>query len=369
MTWLNLMLHQIFVASIISPPATLFDFLPVESDELILAGLILFFSFIVTVYLTKRWINSAKAANLIGKDMNKPDYPLIPRSGGLVVAIVICFSLLLYIFMKTFSLVGTPSLHITEAFAISLTVLLAGFIGFIDDVLGWKKGLSQMQKVLLTIPIALPLTVLNVNQTVMVLPFIGNVDFGLLYPLLIIPVGIIGATNGFNLLAGYNGLETCMGLVIFAAFGFTGIIVGRLWIAFIAFIVYAALLAFLVFNWYPAKVFPGNSFTYAIGALIATLAILGNMERIAAWLFIPYFFEIILYFKARVIDRMGDVQAFAKAKEDGSLELPYEHIYDTTHLVIKVLKKIKGKVYERDVVIFIVILQVIVAATGMLLLL
>jgi UDP-N-acetylglucosamine--dolichyl-phosphate N-acetylglucosaminephosphotransferase len=348
--------------------ASFLDFLPVGFDELILAGLVLLFSFFATLFLTKKWIKSANATQLVGKDMNKPDYPLIPRSGGLVVAIVICFSLLIYIFFKTFSLVGTPSMHVVEVFAITATVLLAGFIGFIDDILGWKEGLTQLQKVLLTVPIALPLTVLNVNQTIIDLPFLGNVDLGMLYPLLFVPLGVIGSTNGFNLLAGYNGLEAGMGLVIFAVFGFTGLLVGRLWIALIAFIVYGCLLAFLAFNWYPAKVFPGNSFTYAIGALIATLAILGNMERIALWLFVPYFLEILLYLRARV-EGMGDVQAFAKVNKDGSLELPYEHIYDTTHLAIWVLKRLKEKVYERDVVLFLIVVEALFAISGVILLL
>jgi len=345
------------------------DFLLVDINELILAGLILLFSFVLTVFLTRRWIRSAKAAKLVGKDMNKQDYPSIPRSGGLVVAIVICFSLLFYIFLKTFSLLGTPSTHIVEVFAISATVLLAGFIGFIDDVLGWKEGLTQLQKVLLTVPIALPLTVINAGQSIIQLPILGNVDLGMLYPLLVVPLGVIGATNGFNLLAGYNGLEAGMGLVIFAVFGFTGLYVGKLWIAFIAFIVYACLLAFLAFNWYPAKVFPGNSFTYAIGALIATLAILGDMERIALWLFMPYFLEILLYFRARVIDKMGDVQAFAKPNKDGSLEMPYKKVYDTTHFAIWFLKRVKGKVYERDVVLFLIAVQALIAISGVILLL
>ncbi len=340
------------------------DFLFVDIDKLVLAGIILMFSFGLTLFLTKRWIRSAKAAKLVGKDMNKHNYPSIPRSGGLVVAIVICFALLIYIFLKTFSLVGSTSVHVVETFAITATVLLAGFIGFIDDVLGWKEGLTQLQKVLLTIPIALPLTVLYVDQTVI----LGNVDLGLLYPLLIVPLGVIGSTNGFNLLAGYNGLEASMGLVIFAVFGFTGLLVVKLWIALIAFVVCACLLAFLAFNWYPAKVFPGNSFTYSIGALIATLAILGNMETIAVWLFIPYFLEILLYFRARVIDKMGDVQAFAKPNKDGSLEMPYKKVYDTTHFAIWFLKKVKGKVYERDVVLFLIAVQALIAISGVILL-
>ena len=347
--------------------SSFFNNLLLQTNELIIAGIILLLSFFTTVFLTKKWIKSAQAANLHGKDMNKPDKPLVPRSGGLIVAIVVCFSLLIYVFLKTFSMLGTPQTHVVEAFAISSTILLAGFIGFIDDILGWKTGLGQLQKIFLTIPIALPLTVLNVNNTIMVIPFLGAVELGNLYPLLIVPLGIIGATNGFNLLAGYNGLETSMGLVIFATFGLTSILVGQLWIALICMIVYASLLGFLAFNWYPAKVFPGNSFSYAIGALIGTLAILGNMERIAVWLFMLYFLEILLYLRARFIDKQGDVQAFAKVNDDGSLELPYAHIYDTTHLAIWVLKKLKTKVYEKDVVLFIVAIQVVIAVLGLLL--
>ena len=345
------------------------DFIPVEFDELFLAGLILLFSFGLTILLTKKWITSAKASNLVGKDMNKPDKPLIPRSGGIIVTIVICFSLLFYIFMKRFALIGIASTNIIEVFAISVTVLLAGFIGFIDDILGWKDGLGQLQKILLTIPIALPLIVINAGTSTINLPILGDIDLELLYPLLVVPLGVIGSTNGFNLLAGYNGLETGMSLVIFAVFGFTGLITKNLWIALVSFIVYASLLGFLAFNWYPAKVFPGNSFSYSIGALIATLAIMGNMERIALWLFMPYLLEILLYFKARIIDKMGDVQAFAKPNLDSSLELPYEHLYDTTHIAIWMLKKVKTKVYERDVVLFLIIVQILIGISGMLLLL
>ena len=105
------------------PFLTFLDTLLIEIDEMFLVGIILLFSFFVTVFLTKRWTNSAKTAKLLGKDMNNHDYPLIPRSGGLVVSIVICFALLIYVFLKTFSILGTPSTHVVEVFAISSTIL------------------------------------------------------------------------------------------------------------------------------------------------------------------------------------------------------------------------------------------------------
>ena len=338
-----------------------------KTDEVVLAVGILSVSFFSTFFLTKKWIKSTKDAKLLGEDLNKYEKTLVPESGGIAVALAVCFSLLIYIFLKRFY--WNTETHLIEAFAISATVLLAGFIGFTDDILGWKRGLTQFQKFLLTIPIALPLIVINAPNTVMTLPFFGLVDFGLIYPLLLVPVGVIGATNGFNLLAGYNGLEAGMGLTIFTTFGVAGLIVEKYWVSLIAFIISASLLAFLYFNWCPAKVFPGNSFTYSIGSLIATVAILGNMERLAVWLFSLYFIEGLLYFRARAIDKAGDVQAFGNPNKDGSLEMPYEKIYDTTHFAIWLLKSVKKKVYEKDVVRFLLFVQFLVALLGIVLLL
>jgi UDP-N-acetylglucosamine--dolichyl-phosphate N-acetylglucosaminephosphotransferase len=339
-----------------------------EIGEIVLSAVVLALSFFITLFLTQRWIRSAKSAKLLGKDLNKYEKPLVPEAGGIAVALAVCFSLQIYIFLKTFRLLGTPETHIVETFAISAIVLLAGFIGFTDGILGWKRGLTQFKKVLLTIPIALPLMVINAGHSSMNLPFFGVVDFGRIYPLLLVPVGVIGATNGFNLLAGYNGLEAGMGLIIFTTFGVAGLIVGEYWISFLAFIVSASLLAFLYFNWYPAKVFPGDSFTYSIGSLVAAVAILGNMERLAVWLFFLYFIEGLLYFRARTIDKAGDVQAFGIPNEDGSLEMPYKKIYDTTHFAIWFLKKVKDKVYERDVVCFLLFVQFLIALSGIALL-
>jgi len=335
--------------------------------EIIATVSVLLVSFFCTLFFTQKWIKSTKKAKLLGKDLNKYKKPPVSESGGIAVALAICFSLLIYIFLKRFY--WETETHLVEAFAISATVLLAGFLGFTDDILGWKRGLTQLQKVLLTIPIALPLMVINAGRSVMDIPIFGLVDFGLIYPLLLVPVGVVGAANGFNMLAGYNGIEAGMGFIIFTTFGVTGLIVERYWISLIAFIVSASLLAFLCFNWYPAKVFPGNSFTYSIGALIAAVAILGNMEKLAVWLFSLYFIEGLLYFRAKVIDKAGDVQAFGNPNKDDSLEMPYEKVYDMTHFAIWLLKKVKKRVYERDVVCFLLFIQFVLALFGVLLLL
>ena len=116
-----------------------------------------------------------------------------------------------------------------------------------------------------------------------------------------------------------------------------------------------SLIGFYFFNKYPAKVFPGDILTYSIGALIAGIAILGNFEKIAVFMFSLYILETFLKIRGKL-----KKQSFGIPNEDGSLELPYKKIYGVTHLSIWILKKFKKKVYETDVVYFINSIQIII---------
>ncbi|MEM7825403.1 MAG: glycosyl transferase family 4, partial [Candidatus Aenigmatarchaeota archaeon] len=135
--------------------------------------LIISTSFLITFLLTKAWIKVAKKSKLVGKDLNKYHKPEIPEAGGIAFVIGTTFAILVYIFIKTFYLISTSNL--VEILAILLTLVLAGLLGFVDDILGWKKGLAQWQKPLLTIPIAIPLMVINAGNSTMNIPFFGQV--------------------------------------------------------------------------------------------------------------------------------------------------------------------------------------------------
>lgn len=288
--------------------------------------------------------------------MNKYKKKLVPESGGLVVIISIIISIFIYIFFKTFIL-KTDS-HLIEVFALSITLLLACFVGFIDDILGWKKGIPGWKRILITIPIAIPLMIINAGNSTMNLPFFGTIDFGLLFPLIIIPLGLIGATNGFNLLAGYNGLETGLGIIIISVLSFIAFINNQYWLTLIGGIIVISLIIFYCFNQFPAKIFPGDSLTFGIGASIACFAILGNMEKIALILFIPFIIEGILKTRSKF-----KADNFGRPRKDGSLRAPYRKNYSLTHITLKCLKKIKPshRVYEKNVTYSLIILEIIIA--------
>ncbi|OGI12563.1 hypothetical protein A3K64_01505 [Candidatus Micrarchaeota archaeon RBG_16_36_9] len=323
-----------------------------------LAYIVIPLSFIITFTALKRWIKSAKKIGMEGYDMNKLSKPKVVESGGVCVIFGISIAILSFVFIESFYF--NEKNNLLQIFTLLSSILMAGLIGFVDDVLGWKKGLKQWQKPLLTIPVAIPLMAINAGNSIMSLPFLGNFDFGILYSLIIIPVGLIGATNGFNMLAGYNGLESGMSIVILSTLGIKAYMSGIFWLTILIFSAVFSLVAFLKFNWYPAKIFPGNSLTYLVGAMIASFAILGDMEKTAIILFLPYFLTFAL--KARSRFR---AESFAKVGKDGGLSKPYKKFYDVTHVSLAILNKLKNKVSEKDVVLFIIGIEILISAIAL----
>jgi UDP-N-acetylglucosamine--dolichyl-phosphate N-acetylglucosaminephosphotransferase len=317
----------------------------------------IFLSFFCTYLFVPFWIRKAKQIGLVWEDMNKPKREKnVAGSGGITVVMGAMIGIFLYIAIQTFYFKTSDGISI-EIFAILSTLLLVSGIGLIDDLFGWKKGgLSKRSRIILIFLSAVPLMVINAGQSTVM-----GINFGILYPLLIIPLGVLGATTVFNFLAGFNGLETSQGIIILSALAIVTYITGSSWLAVVALCIVASLLAFYIFNANPAKVFPGDVLTYAIGASIAVIAILGDSEKIALFFFIPYFIEMILKLRGKL-----KKQSFGKPNKDGSLEMPYDKIYGLEHLAIFILKRVKPskKVYENDVVYLINGFQIVIILLG-----
>jgi len=79
------------------------------------------------------------------------------------------------------------------------------------------------------------------------------------------------SSNLTSRLAGFNGLEAGMGTMTCFALGIPCIILGRWGAALLAFLLSTAFIAFLKYNWYHAKVFPGDTGTL-ISPVYAVLA-------------------------------------------------------------------------------------------------
>ncbi len=291
-------------------------------------------SFVLCTMFLPAWIRVCSKLGLVWEDMNKFGHPKnVASSGGVVVIMSFVLGVLSYLALKTF-LFGGQSKAL-EIFALLTVILILGIVGLVDDLLGWKKGgLNMKIRLLLAVAASIPLVVINAGNHSMSLPIIGSVDFGILYPLFLIPLAVVGVSTTYNFLAGFNGLEAGQGILILSFLSFVSYVTGSAWLAIVGLCMVGALVGFWIFNKVPAKVFPGDVMTYGIGALIAGMAILGNFEKIAFVVFIPYILEV--FFKARGGLK---VHSFGVPRKDGTLGMPRGEIYGLEHLAIRVLGK------------------------------
>jgi UDP-N-acetylglucosamine--dolichyl-phosphate N-acetylglucosaminephosphotransferase len=313
----------------------------------------IFLGFLVAFFSLPIWIKRAKNVELTGKDINKVKGEEVAEAGGVCVIMGFIFGILSYIVVRTFYFKSYNDTM--EIFCLLSVILIISFVGFTDDILGWKIGLNKSSRILFLIFASLPLIAINAGQAV------GGTGLEIIYPLFLIPFGLVGASATFNFLAGYNGLEAGQGAIILFALSIVTYLTGNRWLSIIGLVMVASLVAFYIFNKYPAKVFPGDILTYSVGALIAMIAIFGNIEKIAIFFFIPYILETILKIRGKL-----KKESFAKVNEDGSLEMPYSKIYGLEHLAIYILKRIKPskKVYEKEVVYLINAFQILIVIIG-----
>ena len=314
-------------------------------------------SFLVTLAFLPSWIKRAVKAGISGRDLHKKDKEKIAEAGGMTFVAGFIFGALIYVSLKTFYF-QDPS-NLIEIFAILCSIILIALVGFTDDILGWKIGLRRRTRMLFVLVAAIPLMAINAGKSTIAIPFNGVTDIGLLYPILFIPIGILGATTTYNFIAGYNGLEAGQSIIMLLGLGFVAFFTGNPWLSIIALCAISALVAFLLYNYCPAKVFPGDSLTYTVGGLIAIMAIVGNFERIALFFFIPYIIETVLKSRGKLVK-----QSYGKLQEDGTLNVPYKKFYGLEHIAIYLLQKSGIKSTEKNVVHLLWIFQAIIIILG-----
>lgn len=311
--------------------------------------------FLLTFLLIPLWIIKMKRVGFLWEDMNKFGHPKnVAASGGIIVVFVFFIGTIIYAFLE--------KNHFAEIFALLSTILFLSLVGLVDDVLGWKKGgMTKKSRLFLALLASIPIILISFSRSMINLPFFGEINAGIFYPLFFIPLGIVGASTTYNFLAGFNGLEASQGIIFLSALAITTYITGNVWLAVISLIMIFPLIAFYFFNKSPAKVFPGDTLTLAIGGLIAITCIFGSIEKIAFFFFIPYVVEVVLKSRGKL-----EKHSFGKPKKNGSLETPYEKIYGLTHFSIYLLKKIKSdkRVYENEVVYLINLFQIFIILLG-----
>lgn len=223
-----------------------------------------------------------------------------PTMGGIIFLLSTVVTSLLYV--KDYPKI-IPVLFLTLGF---------GIIGFLDDylkvVLKRSDGLMPMQKmacqIVVTAVFAFYLVKFTDVPLTMKIPFIPGheLDFGILtIPLIFIVV--IGTVNGVNFTDGLDGLASSVTIMV-ATF-FSVIAIGtKSGIEPITCAVVGALMGFLMFNVYPAKIFMGDTGSLALGGFVAGTAYMLQMPLFLLIVGLIYVVEVlsvmiqVTYFKA-----------------------------------------------------------------------
>jgi len=285
------------------------------------------FAFIITYVATEWAIRKMKVRGIVVADVHKRNEAMVPGMGGVPVLIG-------YVAGILFLSIPFISLY-TKLFSALTAILIVCLMGMIDDLL----NLSQRTKAFLPLIASVPIIIVLSGDRTLLIPLIGELHVGVLYPLFLVPVGVAAASNLTNLLAGLNGLEAGMGAIAMFSVLIAALIMGNTVGALAVAPMVGALAAFLLFNKYPAKILPGNSMTYAIGVVVASAVILGDMEVIGVICLFPYVVEFLI--KARTLFRGS---CFGKVNSDGTLS-PRSTVESLTHVVMKM-----GRYTERQVV-------------------
>ena len=251
---------------------------------------------IVIPYLRKLKMGQTERVEGVQSHLKKAGTPTM---GGIIFLLSTVVTSLIYV--KDYPKI-IPVLFLTLGF---------GIIGFLDDylkvVLKRSDGLMPGQKmacqIVVTAIFAFYLVKFTDVPLTMKIPFMPGheLDFGILsIPILF--VAVIGAVNGVNFTDGLDGLASSVTIMV-ATF-FSVVAIGtRSGIEPITCAVVGALMGFLLFNVYPAKIFMGDTGSLALGGFVAGTAYMLQMPLfllIVGFIYLAEVLSVILqvgYFK------------------------------------------------------------------------
>jgi len=266
-------------------------------------------SFLATRIVMPKIIRKMKEADIVGKDIHKSWKPVVAEMGG--------FGILFGFTLGMFSGVYMHEILAFPLVIVLVVILLVGMIGILDDLL----ALSSRDKFLLLFIAGLPLI------------WAAPSNVGLLY-LITIPIALSIGSNLTNMLAGLNGIESGLGVISMTSLTIACIILGKYDVTIISMSMLGALIAFLYYNRYPAKIFPGDTGTLIIGAAVVCIAFIGRVKLIALIILMPNIIDAALkFYSAGVMNRQQ--QKPTQINDEGKLVRPEQGFKSLIRLVLR----------------------------------
>ncbi len=224
-------------------------------------------SFFVVLLATPSLIKVAKLKHLVDEpsEDRKLHTRSIPTIGGITIFGGIIFSYALW-FPNEFYYIDNTLVNFKTVIA---TLILLFFVGIKDDIIGTApiKKLAAHFIVGFIIVIMADIRIQSMHS------IFGIEELELWQSYIISIFTYIVIVNAYNLIDGLDGLAAGIGLISSLSFGFLFAYSENIPLALLSFVLAGALLAFLIFNFSPARIFMGDSGSLIIGAIISILVI------------------------------------------------------------------------------------------------
>ena len=294
-------------------------------------------AFLVTFLAIPKLIYFAKKLRLLDDGGDRSSHKgSIPFFGGIAIFTGVICSLLFW---------ADNFVNIQYALVSILIVFIVGLIDDLRSITAFKKLIGQILATLVLILLG-DLQIDNMHGVLGIyeLPIWASVSFTIFV--------VIVITNAFNLIDGIDGLAGGIGLISSLSFGGIALIMEQSDMALIAFTLSGALVGFLKFNTFPARIFMGDTGSLVVGMILSVLAIncikyglvtethslphIGPLLAISL-LAIPLF-DSLRVFVVRAINRKGTLTAARDHVHHALIDLGAGHKY--TSLILYVVSVI-----------------------------
>ncbi len=226
-----------------------------------------------------------------------------PMMGGIMFILAAVLCLLFHI----------PSMEDYSVFYVLILALCFGLVGFMDDFTKMKfkrnLGLTSLQKMLLQMAVSAVYLYVLYSKGVMTcdiyIPFVNTTFY--LHPIVYIFFAMfvmVGTVNSVNLTDGVDGLSSSVTVPVMVFFAAAAISMGKMELALLPACLVGGLIAYLFYNWHPAKVFMGDTGSLFLGGAVCGLAFALDMPLVLILVGFVYICETmsviiqVSYFKA-----------------------------------------------------------------------
>jgi UDP-N-acetylglucosamine--dolichyl-phosphate N-acetylglucosaminephosphotransferase len=269
-------------------------------------GLVFFFPFLIILITTPYLIRKLKKKGLVVKDYYKKGNRMIPTGGGLAIMLAVLFSISINSIFYRFDAVNYVALNV---------IMLFGLFGILDDMI----DIGRPAKLVLMYYCSYPLMRYATDSVVLV-PFLGPVDFGIFYGQLIVPTFILVTANLVNMHSGFNGMASGLSVILLVSLIIKSLMTGSIDSVMALIAVTGATFGFFLFERYPSRIFWGNIGSLTVGAAIGIFIVLQGFIVSGFIMLIPHTLNFLMYVYWRV--KKYPQAKFGKVREDGTLQVP-----------------------------------------------